>query len=312
MIAASISVIAIVLHLVDIPATSLAGRSLVDALHAPGFGLIAVSAVLLFRMTAGPRTAYVRALLLALALAVISEAAQYVGPRDADVADLLWDLLGICGFLAVAASVDEQCRRELSLAAFTLLLSLGIVASLWALQAVVSNGSVLIARATSMPVLATFDDSWELGIYRPLGEAELSTKIPPEEWPIRSGTIMAIDLALSRYSGIIIDPYPDWSEYQSISFVAASADGEVHEIWIRVHDAEHNSHWEDRYNKKLQIRPSVARYEIELSDLRSSIEYREFEVSRVANIVLYKVDSIGHERILIDDIRLNRKTTDGT
>ena len=95
MIAASIGVITIVLHLVDIPATSLAGRSLVDGLHAPRFGIIAVVLVILFCTSHDRPAAYSRALLLSVVITGGAEALQYFRPRDADLIDLGWGIFGI-------------------------------------------------------------------------------------------------------------------------------------------------------------------------------------------------------------------------
>ncbi len=127
----------------------------------------------------------------------------------------------IAGFLAIAACVDPPLRNRLSRPRFAVLLSVGLIALVIALKPAVQNAWVLTARAMALPALVSFDHRWETGLYRPLGSTRSSTIAPPHEWPVQSGRVMAIDLSAIPYSGIVIDAYPNWTGYDSISFLAA-------------------------------------------------------------------------------------------
>ena len=303
-IAVAICAIAIAMHLVEFPVTSMAARELVNALHAPGFGVVAVSMLILFRQANGPQLAYSWAFALSILLALAAEAAQIIGPRGTSVGDLGWDLVGISGFLALAACVDSRARRNLSTSGLALLLVVGVTATGAAVGPVAQDARVLISRARAMPVIASFDHSWEAGIYRSSAPTQLSIVEPPAEWPIQDGKIIAVDLAPIRYSGVTIDAFPNWSGFNSLSFLAASTDGKTHELVIRIHDAEHNQEYGDRFNRNFTIGPNAVRYRITLEDIRHGVSAREFDVSRVAGIVVFKVDATGNERLLFDDFRL--------
>ena len=45
-------------------------------------------------------------------VAVVGEAIQILGPRDADLRDLASDMVGMTGFLAVAAAFDGELRVQ--------------------------------------------------------------------------------------------------------------------------------------------------------------------------------------------------------
>ena len=300
----AISATVIALHLVEFPVTSQAAWNLIDALHAPGFGLVAVGAMLLIRQRNDPVAAYFAAMITTFLLGVGAEALQILGPRNADLQDIGWNALGIGGCLAIAACLDPGLRHRLPRHCFAVLLAAGTIALVIALKPFVQIAYVLSARATVLPVLVSFDERWETGLYRPLHSTQLSTIAPPDEWPVQNGHVMAMDLSAIRYSGIVIDPYRDWTGYDSISFLAASTDGKEHRITIRIHDAEHNQQYEDRFNKAITVGPKAARYEIPLTEIRDSVRNRRFDLSKIAGIIVFKVDATGDERILIDDFRL--------
>jgi len=302
--------IVVVLHLVEIPVSSQAAGTLIENLHAPGFGIVAVGAMLLFRRAVSHGTAFLIAGVYSLALALASEAAQYFSSRDADIIDFGWDLLGIGGFLALAACANLSSIRRAGKVRHATLLIIGLLATSSALAPVGHSSWILAARALALPVVAEFDHSWEANIYRPLNTTRISTIKPPPNWPVQNGRVLAIDFAPIRYSGVVIDPYPDWTEFESISFLAASADGKEHELNIRIHDISHNQQWDDRYNDKMTIGPDVVRYEISLEDIRNSIAHRPFDMSRIMGIVLFKVDATNGERLLIDDFRLEKGPND--
>ena len=302
--AVAISATVVVLHLVEFAVTSQAARNLIDALHAPGFGLVAVGAMLLFRQRSDPGAAYIAAIITTFLLGVAAEALQIFSPRNADLQDLGWNALGIAGCLAIAACFDQRVRSRLTRPRFAVLLIIGTIALAIALKPAVQNVFVLSARAMTLPVLVSFDHRWEAGLYQPLESTQLSTIAPPDEWPVRNRRVMAMDLSAISYSGIVIDPYPDWTGYDSISFLAASTDGKEHKITIRIHDVEHNHQYDDRFSKALRIGPKATRYEIPLIEVHDSVKNRRFDLSKIARIIVYKADATGDERILIDDFRL--------
>jgi len=297
-------VLAVAMHLVDLPVTSKAGRALADNLHAPGFGFIAIAIWLLVRRTNAPMSSLVSTLAITVALAVVSEIAQIPGQRNASISDLGRDLLGIAGFLLLAVCSDAQLRRRLCRSYRVALTLIGLTLTSMALQPTAVNSRVLVARALAVPSIATFDAPWEAGIYRPLTQEGLARISPPDGWPVQNGFALAVELVPTRYSGLVIDTYPDWSDYESISFLAATLDGSSLTVEIRIHDALHDSTWGDRYNSKIVLTPSATRFRIPLTDLQDSIVERQFDLARVAQIVIYKVHATGDERLVFDDFRL--------
>ena len=73
----------------EFPLASQAANQLFGTPHAPGFGPIAIGIWLPLRNRKKPAAAYFAAFVSTLLLALASEAARVLGPRDADLADVL-------------------------------------------------------------------------------------------------------------------------------------------------------------------------------------------------------------------------------
>ena len=299
----AMSGIVVILHIIELPAVSSAGQRLVDATHAPGFGLAALVALLFFRQRARPLIAYMMTLSFVFVLALGSEAVQVFGPRNADLTDFGRGMLGAVGFLALVASSDPKLLPVLGRGKWAVLVA-GVAATVTAVAPLAQSVRVLNARSSAMPVIASFDETWEQSIYKALGPATLTTRPGPRDWPAGEGNVLAAELAPVQYSGLSIEPYPDWSGYEVLTFLAASADGKAHAMTIRIHDATHNWEHEDRFNTRITVEPEPRRYEISLTNIQSAVSAREFDLNRVADITLFKVNAEEGDRILVDDFRL--------
>ena len=162
-------------------------------------------------------------------------------------------------------------------------------------------------RAAAMPFLISFDNSWERSFFDAYGGAEVEIVQTPIGWPNSRSNALQISFSSTLYSGIEISPHPDWSEYGSFSFWAASADGQEHQVNIRIHDKWHNWREDDRFNRRVLVGPIPTQYEVTLKEVAASTVAREFDFSQVARIIMYKAHASGNEKIIVDDIRLHRR-----
>lgn len=305
--AAIIAVVVVMLHALDVPnfmgATSLQRESL----HIPGFTGLTICFLLLLRSRFSAPTAYKATLLFTILLAIFSEAVQLIGPRDADLVDLFRDALGMVIGLAIAVSFDQTARSVLTKRQFRLLLITGVTAALMSIAPIINERYVGYRREAAMPILISFDHSWETSFFGAYGGANIRTISAPTEWPIAKGSVLKISFASTRYSGIQIDPHPDWSGYDSFSFWVASIDGQEHEIGFRIHDQKHNSNEEDRFNRRLLVGPTPTRFKVTMTEIAEEIEGREFDFSRIAAVMLFKANASGDETIIVDQFRLHEE-----
>ena len=104
--------ILMVAHLIEFPQLSNVAQRLQNSLHAPVFGVFAVLVMFSLRKLVAPPRAYFVAAAIVVMVAVVGEAIQIQGPRDADLRDFASDMVGMTGFLAVVAAFDDELRKQ--------------------------------------------------------------------------------------------------------------------------------------------------------------------------------------------------------
>lgn len=290
----------IVLHTVGLGTAAARFRELFDVGHVLGFAGVAVitgRAVLGARWSTSDRLKIAFACCIVAALALIAEAAQVPTARDASVADLLRDALGIAaGSGLLLASRSKALPRAMLIACATVLLGIGLA----------GPGRMLVARglaAARVPVLITFDGFPETPFVRGVG-AEVQRVAAPAGWPVEGEAGRVVPDGSGRYAGISFVELPgNWAQFQSLEFLVAAESSALGELTIRIHDRAHNGDYADRFNRSFDVGVEVRRVRIDLDEIRSAPRSRSLDLSRVAEIVVF---SSAPERgaFLIDDLRL--------
>jgi hypothetical protein len=295
----------VTLHLVDISVLSQVGKNLIEALHAPGFAAVSVVSYVALRRKLPVETAILGALMISVALAFTSEAAQLIGTRNAEWSDIVADVRGICAGMLLVAAASAHVRRRIG-RLFTVLLSIAaLMATFLAFAPSVRGARLLLARAQAFPVIADFDAAWQQEFYRATHGATLAAARSPIHSDTSQDNALQIALSAQRYSGLALEPYPDWSGYRELSFVAATLDGLEHEIVMRIHDAMHNQQVNDRFNRVLKVGPVPTRYRIAIDDVRVTPSGRSMNLREVAGLTIFKSTPNGTEVLLLDDFRLD-------
>jgi len=207
----------------------------IRSLHGPGFGLVAILALLFFRNGSRPMNAYLIAAACAAILAGLSEAAQIPGPRDAEFNDLLVDAIGIVGFLGIAAFFDPRLRGEVSGQQRVLLALIGVPALLITVLPTLLLSSALVQRSLAFPVILNFEQVLEHA-YSSGDEDRLERISAPDGWPADINKVARLRSA-GRW-GILfrVFPYPDWRGYSAVSFVAASVGEASRRVTVGIRD----------------------------------------------------------------------------
>lgn len=285
-------------------ATALVGLFL-HSLHGPGFAAIALLAYWSIGPTRPSMRRYIVAGGSAAAIAVISEIAQIPGPRDAQISDLVVDALGILGALGILAVVNEnvianltRVQRGILALSSTVALTAAIAPSAW-------YGYVLVWQRASMPALLAFERQFESPMYWQTANLDPLLVATPENWPVDSRT--ALRAREDGEWGILvrIHPYPDWSEYSALTFVAASTSDEVHEVAVGIRDiAEKPGETPVRYYTNIIVGPEPETYRIALADVKLIGGERPFDLAHVEALVLSASRPGGSVEIIVDEFRL--------
>jgi len=278
----------------------------IRSLHGPGFGLVALLMMLLFRGSGRPVFAYVKAAAFAMILAVVSEAAQIPGPREAEIGDLLTDALGVVAFLGIAAIFDSGIRDTLGKSKIVFLAVISIPALAFTLRPTAWLTYAIIKREQALPQILSFDEAWEQTYSAGVGEP-LEIVSAPDGWPANSGNIAHLTSA-GRFGLMLrILPHPDWSDYSAISFVAATDNEDSRRIALGLWGIKQGDGTpQGRYYTRARITRDPGRYCILFSDVNTPSSPNRFNLSQVFELLVGATKDEAGVRILVDDFRLEK------
>jgi hypothetical protein len=269
-------------------------KTLEDSAHGPVFGCIALLLWGLLRMV--PRLQrwaagreYIIALIAAIVLGGLSELAQIPAGRDASWMDWRNDVLGAIGALALVRAFEPRPRQARSRRAASLAVVLGIVAILSAPLAL--STLEYRRRDASFPVLADFTADYDR-YFIEQGNSTVEPAVLPGPWATHELELaMLVKFLDGDYPGIaIIETPPDWRAYASLALDLTNPTDSELRLRLRVHDAQHNQEYPDRYNTSVAIAPhtrTVVR--VPLSDVRFGPATRLLDIAHVQGVVLFRL-----------------------
>jgi len=266
LLATTVVASALAAHLYMPAAISNLAAEAIRSLHAPGFGILAVILLRLGIFRGSDVRRYAKAATLAFLLAFAAESIQIPFGREAELKDLAADAIGILGFLGVSALLDGTIRQHTSLPLFSLFAISAIVAVLLALAPTTWLSTALVYRDMSMPVLHSFDSRLERA-YRRSGNPVIPFEAPAS-WPADGRH--AARLTSTGKSGLMLNifPYPDWSGYEAVSFIAATVDGKPRRVALGFWGmATENGSPPGRYYTHVMIDQEPERYCVPLANL---------------------------------------------
>jgi hypothetical protein len=195
-------------QLIALPQSGRIASAVPDALHGPWFAVVTwLIAAFAGRYTRGASTLWITALLGAL-LAVGTEVLQGLTGGDAELGDVVCDLLGMGAALCVRAARADLMRPRPAIAVAVLLL----VVSQWPL---VHAQLVDRYRNTLAPELLGFDSVFANDLVT--SNSAVAFVAPPAAWPI-GHRVLRIALADETYPGIHLDdPIADWRSYTALA-----------------------------------------------------------------------------------------------
>jgi hypothetical protein len=260
--------------------------TLYNVLHAPVFGVVSVSLLVLCRLLTpwSPFRCLLTALAASFLLATISEIAQIPTERDASVLDLATDWLGSTGFLLIAFTVDR--KANLSIPGRVGVTLAAIFACYLAALPLINMSAAYIERHAQLPLL--FDPAAKNAHRFVITQDSSASRTM---YPFDRRSAYKIRLQNGRWPGIIFhDLWPDWSEYSVLVIEIGIDEPQPLTINLRVHDLMHLNgaqDREDRFNASYELASGAHTLRIPLDEIRTAPDERQINLQKMAGLVIF-------------------------
>jgi hypothetical protein len=244
--------------------------------------------------------------LLMLVLGVTTELVQGLLGRDAELDDVVSDVVGSLGASGVWILLQLRTSRERAARAGRLVAVLVCIATFgyW-IHPIVTCAAAYWQRAARFPVLAQFNSQRDFYFLRS-GGAEFRIVTTPGSTGGAADTGLDVDLDHGRWPGItLFEPAPDWLGYRTLAIDLSNPGSRTLALHVRVNDRAHNDEFDDRFNDSLSLAPGMrTTYRISLEKIASSPHGRRMDMGRVAAIILFHDGSAPGEVLRLQRIWL--------
>jgi hypothetical protein len=298
-------IVAIVLVLIlSIPVPPGQSRFIVDVLdagHAPLFG---VAALLLLRTAPRERRGtprqYLFVLLVAALIGILTELAQRAEGGDAEMNDVVADILGAASFLAIHWTLAHRA------AAFRWFLRFAAIAGLLAVfMPAILSGMATLHYYTAFPVLLDFQSIWDSRWCRSDGAKFDIVPAPPGTGKPGSDRMGRITFEPYDVSAFIIEgSYPDWKGYRQFAFTVYSELPTDAPLILRIADKRDKNHFSESFETHLTIAPGINKIRIPLAALEAAPGGRRMDMTAIHRIILLAVHSQSRFPVYVDDFHL--------
>jgi hypothetical protein len=285
------------LEFVRLPQHTYLWREIQNTGHVPLFGVISLAMFTLSVQVLGNVVKkrfvhYIIAAGITFCIGLVTELAQIIGPRDADIWDQVRNTVGIIIFLGACLTFDRKMREPLErLGRRIIPVIRGVIAVL--IVVVILPVTLWVDayafRNEQFPTICDFSSRRELKFIR-THNAEVRRIPAPDEWvAANSGGVGEVTFKPPvEYPGFIIDdPVEDWSTYATLTFDVYSELDTVITLHMTIQDNAHNQMYSDRFNHSFKVGPGSNRISVPLDKVREAPAERSMDMSRIANINIF-------------------------
>ncbi|NLI15586.1 MAG: hypothetical protein GX409_04785 [candidate division Zixibacteria bacterium] len=279
--------------------------------HTPLFGIVAISILGILTAVRGENNHnrwidYLLAFSGASILGAAVEIAQIWTPGDADLVDFLRDLAGIISFLGLYLLVDTRVKSLNSRPRRKFLILTGSVLVLCAALYQVTWLSIsYYERNRFFPRLIDFESPWENSFLKTRNAAwkQVDNSF---DWPQSHGRKIArLTFFQANYPTFFIEePFPDWSDFDTLSFGVYSTQDTAVKLTITIEDSEHNMKFEDRFNYNFKVLPGPNSIDIPLSAIENAPARRTMAMNAIRAIHIFAYKPAASFSVYFDNFRL--------
>jgi hypothetical protein len=243
---------------------------------------------------------YSVAIAIAVFLGGATELIQWTTGRDPSWKDFSADVIGVATFVMLYAAFDARLMRLRG--AFVSLAAIGIGLMLWPLAV---TAHAYYERSQAFPLI--FDLNRGLGMYF-ITTRQVRTRIETMPPPWSNESALRVEFLPGKWQGVELrEPPPDWREYDNLIVDIVNPTSELLRIVVRVDDEQHNLRHADRYNGNFDV-PANSRsaLRIPIEAIRSAPKDREFDLAKVARVVVFRREDSPASAMYVSRMELER------
>lgn len=282
---------------------SLVIDSILNFGHVPLFFLITAMVLWVLDWSNWPVTGlknYIRAFVISLFLAVLTEALQILTPeRSFQFGDIIYDVIGSVIFLLVSyqhkRSVGQRSKKIMNVIA-------GIL-SISAMIPVISAGIDEIRATHDFPLLGSFESFTEISRWKTTG---VSIKRELKHATHGKCSLMVLFYP-GLYPGITMNyPPRDWRDQDTLSFDIFLEEEKPFELTVRVNDLAHDEEYGDRYKKTIYLTPGYNHVTIPLADVEQAPKDRKMDMGHISVLSISSFNLTVDRTVYFDNFRLEK------
>lgn len=270
--------------------TSRLGGAIKNTSHFIIFG--ALTTLLLKRVPGNSLFRIGTVLFIVFSAGLAIEILQKFVRRDPEVSDVVADVIGALIVICWTQKASWLVWGGRIIFSGVLFVHLSFIAYL-------ASWQILIAY--QLPLIATFEHYQELSRWH--GRNELSGAYVSE-----GKRSLKSKFTTRRYSRISLTEMPhDWVGFKYLKFDLYNPDATELELTLRIQDERHRrlrSSFNDRYTRRLSIKPGWNAFSINLEEVKNAPEGREMDMSKVDEIALFSMSLPERRTIYTDNWRL--------
>lgn len=265
-------------------------RTLHNFAHGPVFGTIAIVTMLtlkhVMRVRLPVRSQYALALAFAVFLGGLTELVQWSTGRDPSWLDFGTDVLGVITFLLLYALLDTRLRAANLFRWGVPVALLGVTFMAWPL---ITTAHAYYERSSAFPQIIDIDRGLSSHF---ITTRQVVTRIErlPSRWSRTNESALRVEFLPGKWQGIAHnEPPQDWRGYDSLVVDVVNPTPVPLKLVVRIDDEQHDWRDSDRYNGRFEIAPGTReQLRIPLARIRQAPRQREFDLSRVARILVFR------------------------
>ncbi len=270
-------------------------KTLMDFSHVFVFGLIAIIINKGLDKKRRAETNRIIAFLAAVFLGFVIEIIQ-LGMKDRffEIDDLLNDAIGAVAFLAIAADYETRSK---ALFMRTLSVMLIILAGLpFYISCIYYR-----LNLNRFPVINSFESTLETSSWEKNRAKIIRTVLSGKK-----DYSAELILLPGEFSGVCREGFVhDWRGYKIFSADVYLPAEKYLSITLRINDMLHNNEFDDRFNRRIMLKPGLNHISINLEDIRKSPATRPMDLRNVTRICFFTTGLAEQETVYLDNIRLD-------
>jgi VanZ family protein len=288
----------IAIHLLPGLDSSRLENSIRNSLHFILFAIVAAVAYTV--VSSGPTGKFLIALAIAITISILSELAQSLSGRSADITDVYRDLSGAATmliallFFSASRSAERGSLKRVSLQ------QLGLATAVLVTLPLVFWTGALLSERSRHPVVLDFDSRYSRYRYFPINAEMTLVSVPTAR-----DTVQA-ELLLSKRgrSGLAIQTAKyDWSNESMLVFNAEVVEGSTAHLTIHINDETNLGNFTDTNSGSVKLSDGRREYRVPvLSTIREA--GRGDELTNIRQLVILARDKQAGARLRLDDVRL--------